>query len=111
MMSYPENQEIFPVLIITGLSGSEGNALRALVISLFLHDNLPVHLLPKFLELRAQITQEDMKIAFGMDVRTMVLSKLINCAKLGYQLTSSCASDEILIRRFSQTRRCTFSRK
>ena len=72
MNNYPENQETFPVLIITGLSGSgKSTALRALEdIGYFCIDNLPIHLVPKFLELRAQITQEDVKVAFGMDVRT-----------------------------------------
>ena len=72
MNNYLENQETFPVLIITGLSGSgKSTALRALEdIGYFCIDNLPIHLVPKFLELRAQITQEDVKVAFGMDVRT-----------------------------------------
>jgi len=114
MTNYPEKQEIFPVLIITGLSGSgKSTALRALEdIGYFCIDNLPVHLLPKFLELRAQITQEDMKVAFGMDVRTHGFVKnymnfFPKLRKLGYQLHILFleASDEILIRRFSQTRR------
>jgi RNase adapter protein RapZ len=109
-----ENQESFPVLIITGLSGSgKSTALKALEdIGYFCIDNLPIHLVPKFLQLRAQITQEDVKVAFGMDVRTKgfvknYLNFFPRLQKLGYQLHILFleASDEILIRRFSQTRR------
>jgi UPF0042 nucleotide-binding protein len=114
MNNYLENQETFPVLIITGLSGSgKSTALRALEdIGYFCIDNLPIHLVPKFLELRAQITQEDVKVAFGMDVRTRgFVENYMNffpaLQKAGYQLHILFleASDEILIRRFSQTRR------
>lgn len=114
MNNYLENQETFPVLIITGLSGSgKSTALRALEdIGYFCIDNLPIHLVPKFLELRAQITQEDVKVAFGMDVRTRgfvenYMNFFPTLRKAGYQLHILFleASDEILIRRFSQTRR------
>jgi UPF0042 nucleotide-binding protein len=114
MSGTPDNQESFPVLIITGLSGSgKSTALKALEdIGYFCIDNLPIHLVPKFLQLRAQITQEDVKVAFGMDLRTKgfvknYLNFFPRLQKLGYQLHILFleASDEILIRRFSQTRR------
>jgi UPF0042 nucleotide-binding protein len=114
MSNTPDNQESFPVLIITGLSGSgKSTALKALEdIGYFCIDNLPIHLVPKFLQLRAQITQEDVKVAFGMDMRTKgfvknYLNFFPRLQKLGYQLHILFleASDEILIRRFSQTRR------
>jgi UPF0042 nucleotide-binding protein len=114
MSGTPDNQESFPVLIITGLSGSgKSTALKALEdIGYFCIDNLPIHLVPKFLQLRAQITQEDVKVAFGMDMRTKgfvknYLNFFPRLQKLGYQLHILFleASDEILIRRFSQTRR------
>lgn len=113
-MDYLETQETFPVLIITGLSGSgKSTALKALEdIGYFCIDNLPVHLVPKFLELRAQITQEDVKVALGMDVRTRGFVKSYTSffqelRKLGYQLHILFleAGNEVLIRRFSQTRR------
>jgi RNase adapter protein RapZ len=114
MPGTPDSQESFPVVIITGLSGSgKSTALKALEdIGYFCIDNLPIHLVPKFLQLRAQITQEDVKVAFGMDVRTKgfvknYLNFFPRLQKLGYQLHVLFleASDEILIRRFSQTRR------
>ena len=108
------NVEAFPVIIVTGLSGSgKSTTLRALEdIGFFCIDNLPVHLVPKFLQLRAQITQEDVKIALGMDVRTagfvknfLKIKSLLD--RLGYQVHILFleATDEVLIRRFSQTRR------
>jgi RNase adapter protein RapZ len=114
MPGTPDSQESFPVVIITGLSGSgKSTALKALEdIGYFCIDNLPIHLVPKFLQLRAQITQEDVKVAFGMDVRTKgfvknYLNFFPRLQKLGYQLHILFleAGDEILIRRFSQTRR------
>lgn len=109
-----DNTDAFPVLIVTGLSGSgKTTTLRALEdIGYFCIDNLPIHLVPKFLQLRAQITQEDVKVALGMDVRTKGFVKnFVNIfgrlKKMGYQLHVLFleATDDVLIRRFSQTRR------
>ncbi len=110
----PDNPEAFPVLIVTGLSGSgKTTTLRALEdIGYFCIDNLPIHLVPKFLQLRAHITQEDVKVALGMDVRTKGFVKhffniFARLNKMGYQLHILFleARDAVLIRRFSQTRR------
>lgn len=112
--SLPDTPEALPVLIVTGLSGSgKTTVLRALEdIGYFCIDNLPIHLVPKFLQLRAQITQEDVKVALGMDVRTKGFVKnflkiFSRLTKIGYQLHVLFldASDDILLRRFSQTRR------
>jgi len=114
MQEMADNSENYPVIVVTGLSGSgKSTALKALEdIGYFCIDNLPIHLVPKFLQLRAQITQEDVKVAFGMDVRTKgfvkhYMSFFPRLRKMGYQLHIVFleASDEILIRRFSQTRR------
>lgn len=113
-VSAAETREGQPVIIITGLSGSgKSTALRALEdIGYFCIDNLPIDLVPKLLQLRSQITQEDLKVAFGMDVRTKGFTKnyrrfFQRLKKLGYQLHIIFleASDEVLLRRFSQTRR------
>jgi len=107
-------QPSFPVLIITGLSGSgKSTVLRALEdIGYFCVDNLPLRLLPPFLREQSRSHREGRKIALVMDVRTegflqnyaRVFRRL---KKQGYQLhLIFLESDEAaLIRRFSQTRR------
>ena len=59
------------ILIISGLSGSgKSTAIKALEdVGFFCIDNLPVVLLPKFLELRTGIDSEASKIALVMDIR------------------------------------------
>jgi UPF0042 nucleotide-binding protein len=104
----------FPVLIITGVSGSgKSTVLRALEdIGYFCVDNLPLRLLPPFLREQARSHHEGRKIALVMDVRTegflqnyaRVFRRL---KKQGYQLHLIFleADEATLIRRFSQTRR------
>jgi len=104
----------FPILIITGLSGSgKSTVLRALEdIGYFCVDNLPLRLLPPFLREQAQVSRDGRKIALVMDVRTEGF--LQNYARVfrslkrqGYQLHLIFleADEATLIRRFSQTRR------
>jgi len=102
------------VVIITGLSGSgKSTALRALEdIGFFCVDNLPLRLLPKFLQLQSRVHQDDLKVALVMDVRTedflshheSVFRRLRDKGFHLYLIFLE-ASDEVLIRRFSQTRR------
>lgn len=107
-------QTRFPVLIITGLSGSgKSTVLRALEdVGYFCVDNLPLKLLPPFLQMQSQSTGNHRKIALVMDVRTQGF--LQNYARVfrrlerqGYplQLIFLEADEPSLIRRFSQTRR------
>lgn len=104
----------FPVLIITGLSGSgKSTVLHALEdVGYFCIDNLPLKLLPPFLQMQAQTAQDSRKIALVMDVRTQGFIQ--NYARVfrrlerqGYKLHLIFleADEETLIRRFSQTRR------
>jgi len=102
------------ILIITGLSGS-GKSItnRALEdLGFFCIDNLPVGLLPKFLEMRTGSTSEISKIACVMDTREPhFLSEypkiFAELRKKGCRIEILFleASDEALIRRFSETRR------
>jgi len=101
-------------VIITGLSGSgKSTALKALEdAGFFCVDNLPVNLLPSFLELREEGSRETMKVALVMDLREPdfldhyepVWQRLI---EQGFHLEIVYleASDDVLIRRYSQTRR------
>ncbi|HDZ90619.1 MAG: RNase adapter RapZ [Deltaproteobacteria bacterium] len=102
------------IVIITGLSGSgKSTAIDALEdAGFFCVDNLPVLLLPKFLELHGSSISEVQKLAFGMDLRqegfvenyTEVFRAL---GARGYHMESfflEC-SEEVLVKRFSETRR------
>lgn len=102
------------VLIITGLSGSgKTTVLRALEDSgYFCVDNLPLSLLPPFLEEFSRSSQNSRKIALVMDVRTAGFVQDYGqvCEGLqrqGYRLHLLFleADERILLRRFSQTRR------
>lgn len=102
------------VVIVTGLSGSgKTTALRSLEdIGFFCVDNLPVVLLPRFLEIQAGSSGEISEIALVMDLRqksfleqyTDIFSQL---KEKGYRIEILFldASDEALLRRFSETRR------
>ncbi len=102
------------VLIITGLSGSgKSTVLRSLEdIGFFCVDNLPVVLLPKFLEIQTGSSSEVSKIALVMDLRekfflekyTEIFSQL---KEKGYviDILFLDAKDDALLRRFSETRR------
>ncbi|NLN39381.1 MAG: RNase adapter RapZ [Smithella sp.] len=102
------------VVIITGLSGSgKSTALRALEdVGFFCVDNLPVVLLPKLLSLTVQSSPEIKKVAMVMDLRQKsFLDKYKNIFKglkeKGYKIEILFleATEESLLRRFSETRR------
>jgi len=59
------------IVIVTGMSGSgKSTALRALEdVGFFCVDNLPVALLPKFLEIQTDAASEISKVALVMDLR------------------------------------------
>jgi UPF0042 nucleotide-binding protein len=102
------------IVIITGLSGSgKSTALRALEdIGFFCVDNLPILLLPKFLEIQGQAPGEVSKVALVMDIRERhflekhleVISKLKK-KKYSIEILFLEASDDSLVHRFSETRR------
>lgn len=102
------------VVIITGLSGSgKSTALRALEdIGFFCVDNLPVVLLPKFLDITIVSSPKIDRVAMVMDLREKsflekyrrIFEKL---KEKGFKIEILFleASDETLMRRFSETRR------
>ena len=102
-------------IIITGLSGSgKGTFLRALEDrGYFCVDNLPVGLLTKFHELIIKSEDEYPKAALVIDVREggtltefpALYAELKKEPGLETDLWFLEASDEVLVRRFSETRR------
>jgi UPF0042 nucleotide-binding protein len=102
------------LVIITGLSGSgKSTALKAFEdIGFFCIDNLPATLLPRFLDLKDEISKEVLKIALVMDLRgkdflTRFPQIFEEIKHRGYHIEVLFldAGDEVLARRFSQTRR------
>jgi UPF0042 nucleotide-binding protein len=102
------------IIIISGLSGSgKSTALKTLEdLGFFCVDNLPVLLLPKFIELCQGSIHDVSKIGLVMDVREreflMEYPRMLGLLKAeGYhiELIFLECSDELLIQRFSETRR------
>jgi len=104
----------FNVIIITGLSGSgKSTALNALEdVEFFCVDNMPVQLLPKFLELRSWGVSEVQKFAFVMDLREKEFVEkhqeiFQQLRDEGYHLEVIFlkAAEDVLLKRYSETRR------
>ncbi|MBC8133916.1 MAG: RNase adapter RapZ [Deltaproteobacteria bacterium] len=101
------------VVIVTGVSGAgKSTALRALEdLNYYCADNLPLPLLPKFVELLST-RQETERVALGIDARSgdfLADSRAIlsGIREAGHTLEILFldAPDDVLIRRFSETRR------
>src|ERR1051325_4686039 len=102
------------IIIITRLSGfGKSVALRALEDNgFFCVDNLPALLIPKFIDLCQGYHEEITRIALGVDLRggqflrawPDVLAEMRNAGHR-VQVLFFDASDEVLLRRFSETRR------
>ncbi len=102
------------ILIITGLSGSgKSTAMAALEDGgFYCIDNMPVDLLPKFLEMPMERDPELAGIALAMDLReksflTKYNSVFEKLKKKGYnfEILFLEADEEILLQRYSTTRR------
>jgi len=113
MVDGADKQNRIHVVIVTGLSGSgKSTAIRALEdIGFFCIDNLPIVILDKLLIILEQ-NQDIHRIALGIDARerTFLASfgeTLDLLEKLGHQVDVIFvdASDEVIINRFSETRR------
>lgn len=102
------------IIIVTGLSGSgKSIAIRALEDNgFFCVDNLPPLLIPKFIDLCEGYHEEIKRIALGVDLRggqflqswPKVLTEL-RAAGHHVQILFFDAADEVLLRRFNETRR------
>jgi len=102
------------ITIISGISGSgKSTALKTLEdLGFFCVDNLPILLLPKFVELCTSSTHAIVRVGLVMDVREKTflreykptLETLRNSGFSVEQIFLDC-SDETIIKRFSETRR------
>ena len=102
------------VVIVTGLSGSgKSTAIRVLEdLGFYCIDNLPVVLTPKFIEL-CQNSEEDIpRVALGIDLRERAFlgdypAVLEDIRRAGHrvEILYLDAADDVLVRRFSETRR------
>jgi UPF0042 nucleotide-binding protein len=102
------------LVIVSGLSGSgKTNALKCFEdLGFFCVDNLPPPLLPVFADLCTQSSAGITKVAVGIDIRERdFLRDFLTIAERlkrdGYhcELIFFEANDEVLVRRFSETRR------
>jgi len=102
------------IIIISGLSGSgKSTALRTLEdLGFFCIDNLPILLLPKFIDLCQSSSDDISRVALVVDARSRVFldkfeSTLKRLENKGYniKLIFLECSDDVLIQRFSETRR------
>ncbi|HLB24999.1 MAG TPA: RNase adapter RapZ, partial [Nitrospirota bacterium] len=102
------------IIIVSGLSGSgKSLAIKSFEdMGFFCVDNLPSALIPKFAELSAQSDKGIQRVALGMDIRERDFFG--GFGKLHDELAAGGhdvhvlfleASDEVLARRFSESRR------
>lgn len=101
-------------IVVTGLSGSgKSTALGVLEdLGYYCIDNLPPVLLPNFVDLWERTREEPNRVAFGIDVREgrflgeapRVLDEL-RATGLTLEVYYLEAADDVLVRRFSETRR------
>lgn len=105
---------LLDLVIVTGMSGSgKGTVLKAFEdLGFFSIDNLPVPLIPKFIEGFHVSGGEVERAALGIDIRAG--EKLLDLEKMLHELREYEfrlfvlfleARDEVLVRRFSETRR------
>jgi len=106
--------ETLHAVVVTGLSGSgKSTALRVLEdLGFYCVDNLPVALLARFVELWESSREEVHRVALGIDARERLFLGGFSDAfdevrRAGVRLEVMYleASDDVLVRRFSETRR------
>lgn len=103
------------ILIVTGMSGAGKTiALKSLEdMGYYCVDNLPIPLIEKFAELISDGSSTFQKAAIGIDVRTGLDLPLLKevfdnwdiHGKIDYNVVFLDASDDVLIKRFKETRR------
>ena len=107
-------KEPLQVVIVTGLSGSgKSSGIRVLEdVGFYCIDNLPSVLLPQFLELCEGLGEGIRRIGLGIDLReraffaeTLEVIEQIRDEGYDVEVLFFDADDEVLVRRFSETRR------
>jgi UPF0042 nucleotide-binding protein len=102
------------VVIVTGLSGSgKSTAIRVLEdLGFYCIDNLPVVLTPKLIELCQNSEEQISRVALGVDLRERGFladypAVLDDIRRAGHrvEILYLDAADDVLVRRFSETRR------
>ncbi|UCD56520.1 MAG: RNase adapter RapZ [Candidatus Hydrogenedentota bacterium] len=102
------------LVIITGLSGAgKSQAIKCLEdIGFFCVDNLPTMLIPKFAEVCMQSQDKLKRVALGIDIREggfldrlFAELKFLRKNRLSYEILFLEARTEILINRYSETKR------
>ena len=101
-------------VIVTGMSGAgKSTALKMLEdLGYFCVDNLPIPLLPGFVQMLQNTDTEMKKVALGLDVRSgQDLSGLkenleaMDRDRIGYEILFLDANDAVLVKRYKETRR------
>ena len=101
-------------VIVTGMSGAgKSTALKMLEdMGYFCVDNLPIPLLPGFVQMLQNTDTEMKKVALGLDVRSgQDLSALkenleaMDRDRIGYEILFLDANDAVLVKRYKETRR------
>lgn len=102
------------IVIVTGMSGAGlSTTLKMLEdMGYYCVDNMPVMLLPKFVELAVGNSEGNPNVAIGIDIRNGkglseledVFENLLN-RRYAYDILFLDASDEVLIKRYKETRR------
>lgn len=101
-------------VVVTGMSGAGKRSVLKMLedVGYFCIDNLPIQLMPKLAELLAVPNAEINKAALGMDIRSrygsddlMQALDELDGMGLTYELLYMDASDEVLIKRYKETRR------
>jgi UPF0042 nucleotide-binding protein len=112
MTGTPPQKKTMRLVIVTGVSGAgKSTALKALEdVGFYCVDNMPLPLLPRFVELLAD--EGATQAALGVDARAGEFlsgySEMFRAMRtLGHQVEVLFldASDDVLVRRFSETRR------
>jgi UPF0042 nucleotide-binding protein len=107
-------KERLRLLVVTGLSGSgKSTAIHVLEdLGFYCIDNLPVALIPRFVELWESSREEVRRVALGIDVRERLFLDAfprvfdeLRASEVELEVLYFEASDEVLTRRFSETRR------